>query len=77
MVYTRVIFVILFAGIFLPAIPCSVHSQPPANFAQDDFQHRIVLYDVDGHPIGGEAVETKGSPLFLTKWKQKNNDHHL
>ena len=49
-------------------IPCWGHSQPPSNFAQDDFQHKIILYDVDGHPIGGEAIGTKGSPLLSTKW---------
>lgn len=64
-----VIPVILFAGIFLLTTPCRAHSQPPSNFAQDDFQHKIILYDVDGHPISNEAIETKGSPLFLTKWK--------
>ena len=61
--------VILFASILLQTIPCIVHSQSADNFVQNDFQHRINLYDVNGHPIGGEAIETKGSPLFLTKWK--------
>src|SRR5260370_40978636 len=61
--------VILFASVLLQTITCRVHSQPPSNFVQDDFQHKINLYDVDGHPIGNEAIETKGSPLFLTKWK--------
>jgi len=50
-------------------IPCVVLCQPPDNFVQDDFQHKINLYDVNGRPIGNEAVETKGSPLFVTKWK--------
>jgi len=67
--YSRAIPAVLFAGIFLLTTLSRVHGQPPANFAQDDFQHRMVLYDVDGHPIGGETIETKGSPLFLTKWK--------
>jgi hypothetical protein len=67
--HPRVIPVILFAGIYLLTIPCMVHGQPPDNFVQDDFQHKINLYNVDGHPIGGEAIETKGSPLFSTKWK--------
>jgi len=61
--------VILFASILLQTIPCIVHSQSPDNFVQNDFQHKINLYDVNGRPIGGEAIETKGSPLFLTKWK--------
>jgi len=50
-------------------IPYMVHSQSGDNFVQNDFQHKINLYDVNGRPIGGEAVETKGSPLFLAKWK--------
>jgi hypothetical protein len=44
-------------------------SQSLPNFVQDDFQHKINLYDVNGHPIVNEAVETKGSPLLLAKWK--------
>ncbi len=63
MMYSRVISnkatVILFASVLLQTIPCRVHSQPPSNFVQDDFQHKINLYDVDGHPIGNEAIETK------------------
>ena len=60
--------VILFAGILLlQTIPCMIHGQ--SNFVQDDLQHKVILYDVDGHPIGNEAVETKGSPLFVAKWK--------
>jgi hypothetical protein len=73
MIYPRVIskaaILILFAGIFLQTIPCRVQSQPPSNFVQDDFQHKINLYDVDGRPLVSGSVETKGSPLFLTKWK--------
>lgn len=62
--------VILFAGMFLlQAIPCMVYGQSLDNFVQDDFQHKINLYDFNGRPIGNQAVETKGSPLFVTKWK--------
>jgi hypothetical protein len=61
--------VILFASILLQMIPRLVHSQSLDNFVQNDFQHKINLYDVNGHPIGNETVETKGSPLFVTKWK--------
>ena len=62
--------VILFAGILLlQMIPCMVHGQALSNFVQDDFQHKINLYDVNGHPIGSEAVETNGSPLLTVKWK--------
>src|SRR6266436_5271461 len=61
--------VILFASILLQTIPCIVNSQSLDNFVQDDFQHKINLYDLNGHPIGNEAVETKGSPFFVTKWK--------
>jgi len=62
--------VILFAGILLlQLIPCMVHGQPPPNFAQDDFQHKINLYNVNGLPIVNEAAGTEGSPLFVTKWK--------
>ncbi len=61
---------ILFAGILLLyMIPCMVHGQPPDNFVQDDFQHKFNLYNVDGHPIGNETVETQGSPLFFANWK--------
>jgi hypothetical protein len=62
--------VILFAGIiFLQMIPCMAGGQSNPNFVQDDFQHKIVMYDVNGHPIGSGAVETKGSPFFLANWK--------
>jgi len=62
--------VILFAGILLlQIIPCMAHGQGQPNFVQDDFQHKINLYDVNGLPIGNDAVETKGSPLFTVKWK--------
>lgn len=62
--------VILCAGIFLlQMISCVVCGQLPDNFVQDDFQHKINLYDFNGRPIGNDAIETKGSPLFLTKWK--------
>jgi hypothetical protein len=61
---------ILFAGILLlQMIPCMIHGQGQPNFVQDDFQHKINLYDVNGRPIGNDAVETKGSPLFTVKWK--------
>jgi len=62
--------VILFACILLLQMrPCMVYGQAQPNFVQDDFQHRINLYDVNGHPIGNDAVETNGSPLFIVKWK--------
>jgi hypothetical protein len=58
--------VVLFASILLQTISCMVHGQD--NFVQDRFQH-IALYDVNGHPIGNDAMETKGSPFFVAKWK--------
>jgi hypothetical protein len=62
--------IIVFAGIvLLQMIPYMVGGQPPDNFVQDDYQHRVVLYDVNGHPLGSGAVETKGSPYFLASWK--------
>lgn len=60
---------ILFVSILLQAVPCLTRSQSLDNFMQDDFQHKITLYDVNGRPIGNEAIETKGSPLLSTKWK--------
>jgi hypothetical protein len=65
--YKRIL-LILFASILLQAITCIAHSQSLDNFVQDDFQHKITLYDVNGRPIGNEAIETKGSPLLSTKW---------
>ncbi|HTR31612.1 MAG TPA: hypothetical protein VMH27_20210 [Puia sp.] len=64
--------VILLAGILLlQTIPCMVHGQSMNdNFVQDDYAHRINLYDVNGRPIGIDGVETKGSPFFTPKWKQ-------
>jgi hypothetical protein len=63
--------VVLLAGIlWLQMFPCLVHGQALPNFVQDDFQHKINLYDVNGHPIGNDAVETKGSPLLTVKWKR-------
>lgn len=63
---------ILFAAVLLlPAVPWAVRAQSMNdNFVQDDFSHRINLYDVNGKPIGIDAVETNGSPFFTPKWKQ-------
>jgi hypothetical protein len=62
---------ILFAGILLQAVPNVVRAQTMNdNFVQDDFSHKINLYDVNGRPIGIDGIETKGSPFFTPKWKQ-------
>jgi hypothetical protein len=69
-VISKRVSVILLAGIFLlQGIPRVVRSQSLPNFVQDDFTHRISLYDVNGHPLGSDAIETKGSPYFAIKWK--------
>lgn len=68
-VTSKKVSVILLGGILLQMISYRVFSQPPSNFVQDDFQHKVILYDVNGRPIGNEAIETKGSPLFVTRWK--------
>jgi hypothetical protein len=62
--------VLFVAGIFLlQTIASMAYGQSLPNFVQDDFQHKINLYDVNGRPIANEAPETQGSPLFVTKWK--------
>jgi hypothetical protein len=50
-------------------ISLEVRAQQPPTFVQNDIQHKINLYDVNGHPLVNAAIETKGSPLFLSKWK--------
>jgi hypothetical protein len=60
------LFVFLAAGCMLQLIPCRIHGQSPPTFVQSD--NRINVYDVNGHPLVNPAVETEGSPLFITKW---------
>src|SRR5579871_756245 len=62
--------VILIGILLLQAINPALYAQSMNdNFVQDDFSHRISLYDVNGHPLGTDAIETKGSPYFAVKWK--------
>lgn len=71
-VISKTVRLFLFAGILLlQAVPCVVRAQSMNdNFVQDNFAHRINLYDVNGRPIGIDGLETKGSPFFTPKWKQ-------
>lgn len=64
--------VILIASILLLQSICYVvHGQSMNdNFVQDNFSHRINLYDVNGRPVGIDGLETKGSAFFNPKWKQ-------
>jgi hypothetical protein len=36
---------------------------------QNDFEHKINLYNVNGKPISNAPVETAGSPFFQEQWK--------
>src|SRR5258708_26792967 len=49
--------------------------QPNAAAAQDavmqnDFEHKINLYNINGKPIVNTPLDVAGTPFFLEQWKK-------